>query len=164
MAWTSPRTWVAGEKPSAATFNTHVRDDLKAIGDAWTSYGSGASWTASTTNPTLGNGTWSGAYIQPGKLVVGRFVITLGSTTTVGSGNYRVALPVTAASSGFVVGSAHFNDASATQHYGGWVLYLLSTGLMQIVQSGTGGLMSNASPVVPANGDVIDGTFTYEAA
>lgn len=28
MAWTTPRTWVAGEVPAAATFNTHVRDNL----------------------------------------------------------------------------------------------------------------------------------------
>lgn len=29
MAWTSPRTWVALEVPTAATFNTHVRDNLR---------------------------------------------------------------------------------------------------------------------------------------
>jgi len=38
MAWTTPRTWVAGETPSASTFNTHVRDNLSWLysGDAWT--------------------------------------------------------------------------------------------------------------------------------
>lgn len=29
--WTAPRTWVAGEKPTAATLNTHIRDNLEAI-------------------------------------------------------------------------------------------------------------------------------------
>lgn len=28
MAWTTPRTWVAGEKPTAATMNLHIRDNL----------------------------------------------------------------------------------------------------------------------------------------
>lgn len=28
MAWTAPRTWVTGEIPTAAIFNTHVRDNL----------------------------------------------------------------------------------------------------------------------------------------
>jgi hypothetical protein len=28
MAWTAPRTWVAGETVSAALMNTHVRDNL----------------------------------------------------------------------------------------------------------------------------------------
>jgi hypothetical protein len=31
MGWTSPRTWVAGEKPSAATMNAHIRDNFNAI-------------------------------------------------------------------------------------------------------------------------------------
>ena len=28
MAWTAPRTWVAGELVTAALFNTHLRDNL----------------------------------------------------------------------------------------------------------------------------------------
>lgn len=28
MSWTSPRTWVAAEIPTASTFNTHLRDQL----------------------------------------------------------------------------------------------------------------------------------------
>ena len=31
MAWTQPRTWVAGELVTAAIMNTHVRDELLAI-------------------------------------------------------------------------------------------------------------------------------------
>lgn len=37
MTWTSPRTWVAAEKPSAATMNLHIRgnfDDLY-TGTGW---------------------------------------------------------------------------------------------------------------------------------
>lgn len=29
--WTLPRTWVAAEKPPAATLNTHIRDNLDAL-------------------------------------------------------------------------------------------------------------------------------------
>lgn len=32
MAWTTPRTWVDGELVTAALLNTHVRDNLNAIG------------------------------------------------------------------------------------------------------------------------------------
>ena len=28
VSWTSPRTWVAGENPTAATLNTHLRDNV----------------------------------------------------------------------------------------------------------------------------------------
>lgn len=32
MVWTTPRTWSDGELENAAVFNTHVRDNLEAIG------------------------------------------------------------------------------------------------------------------------------------
>ena len=31
MGWTNPRTWVAGEKPTAAVMNQHIRDNLLAL-------------------------------------------------------------------------------------------------------------------------------------
>ncbi len=31
MAWTAPRTWVAGEVVTAALLNTHVRDNLQVL-------------------------------------------------------------------------------------------------------------------------------------
>ena len=93
--WTAtPRTWVAGEVPTAANFNTDVRDLGRAFADAWTSYT--PTLTASTTNPT--NWTQSGYYCRAGKLVIARILLEAGGTMTAGSGNYRVALPVTAAS------------------------------------------------------------------
>lgn len=95
MAWTTPRTWVAGEVVTAAILNTHIRDNLNAIGAAWTSYT--PTWVASTTNPTVGNGTLTGAYMQAGKYVAFRIYIVFGSTTTRGSGEYRFGYPVTAA-------------------------------------------------------------------
>ena len=67
MAWTSPRTWVASEVVTAAIMNTHVRDNLKAIGDAWTSFT--PTWTGVTTNPAIGNGTLNGQHMVVGKFV-----------------------------------------------------------------------------------------------
>lgn len=31
MAWTTPKTWVPGEIPSAQDFNTHIRDNLRGL-------------------------------------------------------------------------------------------------------------------------------------
>lgn len=95
MAWTNPRTWAAGEDLTAALLNTHVRDNFKAIGDAWQSYT--PTWSATTTPPTLGNGTRAGAYIQAGNLIIYRITIVFGSTTAVGSGFYTFTVPVAAA-------------------------------------------------------------------
>ena len=51
-------------------------------------------WTAATTNPVLGNGTLVGRYCQIGKTVWVKFRLTIGSTTTLGSGDWSISLPV----------------------------------------------------------------------
>lgn len=110
MAWTSPRTWVTGEVPTAAIFNTHVRDNFKAIGDAWTSY------TPALTGWTLGNGTLTGYYISAGKSILATKVLyTVGSTDTK-SGAPVFSLPVTKVAdlAGFILGQASLFDTSGS--------------------------------------------------
>ena len=57
----------------------------------WTTYT--PIWTASTTNPTLGNGTLTGRYVVMGPTVVGEIRLNFGSTTNRGTGTYRFSLP-----------------------------------------------------------------------
>src|SRR5262245_48492280 len=90
MAWTSPRTWVAGETVTASLLNTHIRDNQLAI-STWTNYTT--SWTGTTTNPAIGNGTKTSAYIKAGDRVDFYISITMGSTTTFGSGIWAVTMP-----------------------------------------------------------------------
>src|SRR3954447_19578174 len=111
MTWTAPRTWVAGEVVTAALLNTHVRDNLKAIGDPWTSY------VPTLTNISLGSGTRAGAYMQAGGLVFGRARFQAGGTTTYPGGNLSVGLPVAAAasySSGDTIGFGSLNNGSGS--------------------------------------------------
>lgn len=54
MAWTSPRTWVAGETVTAAIMNTHVRDNLTALFPAIPLSGVGGSIGGSP--PTFNSG------------------------------------------------------------------------------------------------------------
>ena len=56
-------------------------------------------WTASGVNPTIGNGTIVGRSVRSGNRIKGAIEITMGSTTTFGSGEYRFSLPARAASS-----------------------------------------------------------------
>ena len=63
-------------------------------GGGWTTYT--PTWTASTTNPTIGNGVLTGVYRQIGNQVDFSAYVTAGTTTTFGSGEYRISLPVTA--------------------------------------------------------------------
>jgi len=170
MAWTAPRTWVAAEKPPASTLNTHIRDNFKAIGDAWTAYGSGASWTSSGTAPSLGNGTWNGKYMQAGKLTTFRIVLTMGSTTTFGTGNYSLALPFAVASDiGRMAAAGHARDDSAAGDFwiDGLILNSATTVGLRTLPGTAGNALVSVSPTVPftfANLDSITISGTYEAA
>lgn len=161
MAWTSPRTWVAGEVVTAALLNTHVRDNLKTIGDAWGSY------TPTLTNGSNGNGTLTGAYTQAGKLTFFRIVWTLGSTSSI-SGILQISLPVTAIVNDFLSpASAYLNDLSDGTDSGRRVFgtALLSSGTTIAVQNPTSGARVAATvPWTWATGDKIGVQGMYEAA
>jgi len=48
VAWTTPRTWLAGEIASAAIFNTHIRDNFNALGPSpvvWTNVSFQNGWS-----------------------------------------------------------------------------------------------------------------------
>lgn len=163
MAWNTPQTWVPGPGGiSALLLNTQVRDNFKAIGDAWTSYT--PAWSTTGTVPTLGDGTLEGNYAQAGKLVLFSIILTIGTTTTVGTGVYTLTLPVaTALPPNAAVASAHFFDASPAGYYQ-HIAYRTATSASQIALSATAGRWSATNPVVPAVGDVISVNGSYEAA
>lgn len=60
--------------------------------DRWVNYT--PTWTAATTNPVVGNGTWSSWWQWCGRKTINVDVqLTIGSTTTFGSGVWRFSLP-----------------------------------------------------------------------
>ena len=131
---------------------------------AWTAYT--PTWTGNTTNPAIGNGTIVGAFAQIGKVVNFRILVTMGSTTTYGTGYYSFGLP-TAALSGATgsystVGSVVALDNSSTLIYEANPCLLTTTTV--ILRYQTGGLFSNVAPVTFATSDVISIRGTYQAA
>ena len=85
---------------------------------AWTVYS--PSWTASTTNPLIGNGTITGRYKAIGKTVFVSVKIDMGSTTTYGSGAWRISLPVNAyASYSTSLPTLFYDTASGGVYYQG---------------------------------------------
>lgn len=50
-------------------------------------------WTGQTTNPALGDGSIIGEYFVMGKLVTVHVLLTIGSTTTLGTGYWLFGLP-----------------------------------------------------------------------
>lgn len=163
MAWTTPRTWVADEVVTATVMNTHVRDNFKAIGDAWTGYTPTVVQSGTVTTVTVTRAK----YISVGKLVIGVVKISFtGATGAVGNNPITVSLPVTAATSAISVGSGWYFDTGSAQYPA--VVHLASTSTLALYRAD-----STLSAVYPigqdpnitvANGDVLVANFTYEAA
>jgi hypothetical protein len=160
VAWTSPRTWVAGETVTAALLNTHVRDNLKAIGDPYAAY------APTYTNLTIGNGVVTAQYIQAGKHVHGYYRLTVG-TTTAFSGVVGVTFPAGANVvlhwPNTTLGSAFLFDTSSGLTRTGAV-YTQSATVMGVVVDNGGGALSNTVPWTWATGDTLSFQFSYEAA
>lgn len=137
-------------------------DDLE-TNPAWASYT--PVWTASTTAPALGNGTLTGNYRQTGATVQIRITLTLGSTSTVGSGTYRFTLPVGAKVDSLLI--AQFFDASSSGRYSG-ACHITATGAtgdnMRIHVDSSLVAVGATVPVIPASGDRIMLAGTYEIA
>lgn len=159
MAWTNPRTWLAGETVTAALLNVQIRDNLKALGDPWTAYT--PSWTADGTNPSLGNGTLSGRFMQAGKLLHWRISLTMGSTTTFGSGAWLFSLPTTlAVPTNMPIGDCVALDASPINRKGGAVYVVNATTLGVLMHSDS--KLGDATFTWAAS-DQVQMSGTYEA-
>lgn len=163
MTWNDPRTWVAGEKPPAATMNAHIRDNFKAIGDPWTSYT--PTWTGNTTNPVLNNGTLQGRYVQAGKLVIFRVHLVIGSTTTLGTGFYSFAVPANGIEDLTPVGTVVAFDTSAAAFTTSTAWFGSATvDKVRLGTAGEDGVFNNITPYAWATGDEINVCGMYEAA
>lgn len=125
-------------------------------------------WTATSVNPAIGNGSLNGRYAQiHPKLLFVNVVLVIGSTTTLGTGQYRFAIPAgfTAATTQAI--SAWYIDASTGNYFAGTatVGYSSSSTMQALFGDGAGTReMSPSSPVVPANGDTIIMSGTFEVA
>lgn len=158
MAWTTPRTWVAGETVTASNMNTHVRDNLDALGGAWTAFTPTFSGSWAT-----GNGTMEGWYRKTGRTVTAKFKFTVGSTSTV-SGNFGLTLPWTHANGsvgggsddGLSVGRAVCFDTSASAS--SYRDVLVNSAVLRVVDP----IVTATVPFTWATGDIIMGQFLIE--
>ena len=73
MAWTTPRTWVAGEVPTAAIMNAHVRDNLNALKNPPTDLDQNWNTTITTTSTSFVNITGADVTIVTtgGRIMIG---------------------------------------------------------------------------------------------
>jgi len=127
--------------------------------DVWSSYT--PSWTTTGTAPSLGNGTLVGKFKQVGKTVFFRSSLTIGSTTTVGTGNWMFSLPVTAISGLSQTCSAMVAQGSNVYGSVGWINGTNGIFRTYVGSSNTG--VSNTVPNAWASTHTINWTGVYEA-
>jgi hypothetical protein len=169
---TTPATAVDGNPITGALWNAEVRDFATGVQAAWTNDARASTviWTAATTNPVLGNGTLSSRYMQVGKTIKWTVELTMGSTTTFGTGAWQLAVPVAmraAIAAARPVGGVFDSSAGAAGNFPVWGttsgttttlnLRVLATSAPLVALTGT-------APVTFATGDALSIELTYEAA
>ncbi len=121
-------------------------------------------WTASTTNPSIGNGTLVGKYINIGKLVTANIMLTAGSTTTFGNGTWAFSLPITVAGSNIqYLGSWAAQDTGTSWYAGTVFTWSGATKLERFIRDGLlVNYLSIGQPHAWASGDVLYISIAYE--
>jgi len=153
-------------KDGALAIQTLATDIDTSVGTgllAWTAY------TPTFNNFTLGNGTISFAYSQIGKVVNVRGLITLGTTSVMGS-NMDISTPVTgnASAAGMVVGTSILGDTGTARFLASVTLdtttrFVLFCMLASGSYVSRTGLASN-TPFLWTSTDSIQIQATYQAA
>lgn len=153
------KTFADNEVLTYTDMNTYTQTPLLALGDAWTS--ATPNWSGSVSNPAIGNGTLTSYYKRLGVLYFFAISVTMGSTTTYGSGNWRFSLP-----GGFTSAAVDqacavtARDSSATTIYAlAGYIPASSTLLTRIAANGLGGGTDDGangdSPFTWASGDTL---------
>lgn len=166
-----PKTWVVGETVSAALLNQEIRDQFNSMFGAWTPYT--PVWTATGTAPSIGNGVLGGQHMKVGRMCTVVILLSFGSTTTYGTGSWRLSLPFQAGSipSGTpgVLNWVYNTTAASNFMMGAEPLSNSSTGNENIWMPsqtviGDWNAMTESLPVTPAAGYSLRGYGTYQTA
>lgn len=122
-------------------------------------------WTSTGTAPALGNGILTRRWAQIGKTVFFQIFLQIGSTTTIGTLNYRWGLPVAAqANQGGTIGQLRFFDQSVGNTYVGFTDIVDANNVQGLTVASPAGVFNAAVPVVPAVNDTYFVRGQYEAA
>lgn len=125
------------------------------------------SWYGSISNPAIGNGTITGSFRRLGSVGHMRGVITMGSTTTYGSGLWYVTMPVGWSASGIItngyqVGHLMLNDTGTAVYKGLCYAAAGGTVLNFVHGSTTWTNVTATSPFTWVSGDFLAWNITVE--
>lgn len=127
------------------------------------------SWTATSVNPTLGDGTLTGSYKLQGSQCTVKIALNYGSTSSVGTGTWKFSLPFTAKTGTTSVGSVVGASAANGWYTGSSVVGALIGDYADVrLNAGNATLADNffSDSLGPtwANGDYVYAEITYDLA
>lgn len=126
----------------------------------WNSFS--PTWTSTGTAPALGNGTLTGEYMYRGRELVYQGRLLAGSSTTFGTGEWRMSVPVNAASINHACGSAFYHDFGTT-YWPGVCAMQPGVDKLNFVGSASGQVANNV-PFTWAVSDQLIWNITYPIA
>lgn len=133
------------------------------VSDVWVSYT--PIWTCATgSNPVLGDGVMTGKYCVQGRTVHVSITLTMGSTTTYGSGIWQFSLPFTSANSTNMrwFFPVYGKDTGTAFHTGVGFIVANSAVTTWIQTENSSGNWSAANPHTWASTDELGFTAAYE--
>ncbi|MFD4912861.1 hypothetical protein ACFWNR_06515 [Streptomyces virginiae] len=142
-------------------------------GSAWKAQGDYTpytpSWTAASVNPTLGNGSLVARWTRVGSQITTSGNLTLGSTSSGGTGVWSISLPVAAGATGVTCfGSCDYTVTFTNDYIGLVQVESAATGMLFIVKttssSGSAGQVSSTVPVAATSSSRLYWSVTYESA
>lgn len=156
---------------SADQFAVDTSGNLTAAGNittgAWNTFV--PTWTATTVNPTIGNGSLTSRWMRVGRMITWAGTLSAGTTTNGGTGVWSMSLPVAAASNGVVVtGSANYFNQGDNDYVGVCQISSGASTASFSVKTSTNsqsfGSVSNTVPVGTSSTTNLRWSITYEAA
>jgi len=133
----------------------------------WTQYT--PVWTAASVNPVIGNGTITGSYTIIGKTCFVRGNVAMGSTTTFGSGEWYISMPVPAINADAILLTATLLDNGSAWYnatmVGGRAGFNTKAPLQYVnFTNGTASDVNGTQPFTWANTDRFIWNGSYEIA
>jgi hypothetical protein len=146
------------DTPDVPYWMQQLADAVEARG-VWQAY----TPTLAGTGWALGNGTLTGRYCRAGKTVFARLRLTIGSTTTKGTGQLTLGTPSVSKAGAYHTAPVVVHDISPAGWSFGVGLLLESSATVACFQP-AGSAITGTSPITLATGDEIAFSMMYEEA